>query len=96
MNEIYCSFYLGEFHPLVARTFVCLRKITLSCHVSSIKIEKQTKSFPKENVYSDRSFYRPKKQKCIIFATRRLGSDLKSILKRIYRSMVFKHFARTV
>ena len=36
------------------------------------------------------------KQKRIIFAARRLASDLKSILKRIYRSTFFKHFARTV
>ena len=34
--------------------------------------------------------------KRIIFAMRRLASDLKSILKRIYRSTFFKHFARTV
>ena len=85
-NEIYCGFYLVEFHLLVLRTCVCLHYAQLPHFIN-----KKRKT--------DRSFYMPRKQKCIIFTTRRLARDklkLMSILKRTYPSTFFKHFAKIV
>ena len=53
-------------------------------------------AFLNKKIYSDMSFYRPKKWKHIIFDAKQLASDLKSIFKRTYRSTFFRHFKRTV